>query len=383
MTEALINARIFTGERLLEDHAVLLEAGRIREIPRRDRVNLRHHQSTDIGGGLLLPGFIDLQVNGGGGVLFNEAPSVESIAEIGAAHRRFGTCGFMPTLISDDMPVMAAAIHAVREAMAAGVPGLLGIHLEGPFLNPARRGAHAQEKLRRLDARAVTLLGAGCGGKTMVTLAPELAPEEHIRALVQAGVVVCAGHSDARYDEVQTALQAGLNGFTHLFNAMSPLLSREPGVVGAALSHEDSWCGVIVDSYHVHPATLRVALAAKPRGKIYLVTDAMPPAGGGTSSYRLNGQTVQLEQGRCATPDGTLAGSSLTMADAVRNCVTLLDLDWREAVRMASCYPAQHLGLDQELGFLRPGYRGNLVWMDDNFEVVNTWIDGQAAWRHG
>src|SRR5262249_17685022 len=206
-----------------------------------------------------------------GGVLFNDAPNVDTIRRIGAAHARFGTTGFLPTLISDDSEVMAAAIAAVEQAIADGVPGLLGIHLEGPYLAPERRGVHDSSKFLPPDGGDIDLASSLRAGKTLITLAPERVGDAAIAELARRGVIVAAGHTAADYETTRRALAAGLRGFTHLFNAMTPLGSREPGVVGAALDDATSWCGVIVDGQHLHPAALRIALAAKPQGKIFLV----------------------------------------------------------------------------------------------------------------
>jgi N-acetylglucosamine-6-phosphate deacetylase len=327
--------------------------------------------------GDLLPGFIDLQVNGGGGILFNDHPTVDGIAAIGEAHRRFGTTGFLPTLISDDLDIVERAIRAVDAAMEQGVPGVLGIHVEGPFLSPARKGIHDESKFRTLDDQAVHLLASLRRGRVLVTLAPELAPPGAIRALVDRGVVVAAGHTAATYDELQTAFAEGLSGFTHLFNAMTQLGSREPGVVGAALEHRASWCGLIVDGHHVHPATLRVALAARGAERLILVTDAMPTVGSDQGEFWLAGQRISCDGDRCTSADGTLAGSNLNMAAAVRNAVRLMDVDVATAVRMASEAPASAVRLAAERGSIRVGMRADLVLVDTNDEVTETWISGQ------
>lgn len=376
MIQALLNCTLFTGDHELEHRAVILDGARIRDIVPDNRLPADLNTSIDLEGGRLLPGFIDLQVNGGGGVLFNEQPSINAIRRIGAAHRRYGTTGFLPTLISTGSDTMRLAIDSVREAIAEGVPGVLGVHLEGPILNPLRRGIHTEDALRRVDADFLELVSANCGGRTMLTVAPELVDAHLITRLVDKGIIVCAGHSAASYQEVRHALQAGLSGFTHLFNAMSPLTSREPGVVGAALEDPDSYCGVIVDGHHVHPASLRLALAAKTYGRIYLVTDAMASAGTDASSFTFQGETISVRNGRCSNQDNTLAGSNLDMISAVKNCIRLLGLDWQEAVRMASAYPAAQLGLDGELGYIRPGYRASMVLVDEQFTVRETWIDG-------
>jgi N-acetylglucosamine-6-phosphate deacetylase len=374
---ALAADRVFTGEAMLSEHAVLIEAGRIEAVvPAAAVPPGTARRQLD---GLLAPGFIDAQVNGGGGVLFNEATDEAGIRTIGAAHRRFGTTGFLPTLISDTRAKLQAAIDAVRQARAHGVPGVLGLHAEGPFLAPARRGVHAERMLRQPDSGDLDrLAGADCG-VLLVTVAPERMPEGSIERLVAAGSRVAAGHTAASYAETCRGLGRGISGFTHLFNAMSALTSREPGAVGAALADAGSWCGIILDGHHVHPASLKVALKAKPRGKLFLVTDAMPPVGTDQRSFMLDGEPVRLESGRLVTADGTLAGSALDMASAVRNAVELLQLPLEEALRMASAYPADFLGIAGLRGRLRPGLAADLVLLDDRLRARETWIDGEPA----
>ena len=377
--DVLTNACVLTENGFRESQTVVVRDGLIHAVMDDGDFDRRDVEVRDLDGQKLLPGFIDVQVNGGGGVLFNDAPSVESIRAIGAAHRVFGTTGFLPTLISDDLEVVATAIAATDEAIEAGVPGVLGIHLEGPFLNEKKKGAHDASKFRVLDRDAIELLSSLRNGITMVTLAPETTSPGMIAELVDAGVVVAAGHTNASYDETRAALDAGLIGFTHLFNAMSPLTGRAPGVVGAALDNELSWCGLIVDGHHVHPASLRVALASKPRGRCLLVTDAMPSVGAADKAFQLNGRAISVADGKCVTADGTLAGSDLDMAAAVKNAMRMLHLDTAEAVRMASKYPAEAIGLGAELGQIKAGYRANLVLTDQQMNVIDTWIDGRST----
>jgi N-acetylglucosamine-6-phosphate deacetylase len=372
---ALINARVLTAQGWRDDVAVIVDGPRIHElvVPQQIPANSEVH---DLNGRMLLPGFIDCQVNGGGGVLFNDQPTVEGIRAIGAAHRRFGTTGFLPTLISDSPGKMRAAVAAVDAAVAQGVPGVLGIHLEGPFLSRERRGVHAARFLRAPGAEELRVAASLERGVTLLTLAPECTDPDTIRALAESGVVVAAGHSNADYATVRAALEAGVRGFTHLFNAMSPLASRAPGMVGAALEDSGSWCGVIVDGHHVHPASLRVALQAKPRGKLLLVTDAMPPVGADDPSFILDDETITARDGICQTANGTLAGSALSMIDAVRNAVTMLGLPLEEAVRMASAYPADFLGLGSTHGRIAPGLRADFTVVDADLRVTETWIGG-------
>ncbi len=377
MTTALVNARVLAPEGWRDDVAVIVEGEQIRELAAVSDLpaGARMH---DLSGRMLLPGFIDCQVNGGGGVLFNDQPTVDGIRTIGAAHRRFGTTGFLPTLISDTIEKMRTAIAATELAMAEAVPGVLGIHLEGPFISRERKGVHAEKYLHAPDADELRVAESLQHGKTLLTVAPERMAPNAIRELVAAGVIVAAGHTNADYATVLAALNAGVRGFTHLFNAMSPLTSRAPGVVGAALDDPDSWCGVIVDGHHVDPASLRIALRAKPRGKLFLVTDAMPPVGASNSAYVLNGETITARDGICQTASGTLAGSALNMIDAVRNTVELLGVPLEEAARMASTYPADFLGLEATHGHIEAGFRADFTVVDRDLRVTETWIGGAA-----
>lgn len=377
MKLALVNGRVLTDAGFRDDLAVLVEGGRIAALIGAGEAHSLADMRIDLHGGYLLPGFIDAQVNGGGGVLFNNARDVEALRAIGRAHRRFGTTGFLPTLISDDAEVMRQAIAATRQAIAEQVPGVLGIHLEGPYIAPARKGTHDAAKFRVPDAGEIAMAVSLDNGCTLITLAPERVPADSIRALVAQGAIVAAGHTAGSYEEIRGGLEAGIRGFTHLYNAMSPLQGREPGAVGAALEDRDSWCGLIVDGHHVHPASLRVALAAKPRGKLFLVTDAMPPVGADDPSYVLYGETITARDGVVRNAAGALAGSALDMVTAVRNCVTMLGLPLEEAARMASTYPAQFLRLDDRYGHIAPGYRADLVWLDAELRVAGTWIAGR------
>jgi N-acetylglucosamine-6-phosphate deacetylase len=379
MTVALVNGRVLGDDGILEGRAVLIEGSRILDVVSAEDPRCKRARRHDLGRHLLLPGFLDTQVNGGGGVLFNAEPSVDAIRAIGEAHRRFGTTGFLPTLISDDLDVVARALDAVRAAMDAAVPGVLGIHIEGPYLNVARKGVHSSEKLRGLDESAIGLLTSLRGGKTLVTLAPEMTTPGIISKLAAAGVVVSAGHTNATYAEIRAALKHGLTGFTHLFNAMSQLTGRAPGVVGAALEDPDSWCGIIVDGHHVDPTVLRIALRCKRRDRFMLVTDAMPGVGVPEKSFSLQGRTISIANGVLVDEEGTLAGTHIDMASTVRNAVELLGLELPEAARMASRNPAEFLGLGGELGRIAPGYRASLVLVDEATEVRETWIDGVSS----
>ncbi|MBH0239471.1 N-acetylglucosamine-6-phosphate deacetylase [Methylobrevis albus] len=380
--DALVGARIFDGDTIRDRSAVLIDGGRIAAIVPADAVP-DDARRTDLGGGWLAPGFVDAQVNGGGGVLFNDDPSPEGIAAIAAAHRRFGTTALLPTLITDGPAVMAAAIAAVA---VGSVPGVIGLHLEGPHLAPARKGAHLAELMRPLGDDDVEALIAAQArvGLLMLTLAPEQAPPALIRRLADAGIVVSLGHSDASYDDAVAAFAAGARCATHLFNAMSPLGHRAPGLVGAALDAGDVWCGVIADGHHVHPASLAVAIRGKRGpGRCFLVTDAMSTVGADGDSFVLNGRTARREDGRLVLGDGTLAGADLDMASAVRFCTERLGVDVEEVLRMASRYPAEALGIGDRFGRIAAGRAADLVHLDDGLHVQATWIggvrDGEAA----
>jgi N-acetylglucosamine-6-phosphate deacetylase len=377
MVQALINGRVLLPDGFATDRAVLVEGARIAAVVRADDARCRDAARVDLGGQQLLPGFVDTQVNGGGGVLFNDEPTLAGINEIGRAHRRFGTTGFLPTLISDDLSVVARAISAVEAAIAAGVPGVLGIHIEGPFLSEARKGVHDASLFRELDQDIVRLLTSLRGGTTLITLAPEVTTPQLLGRLAAAGAILSAGHTDATYAEIAIARRHGLRGYTHLFNAMSQLTGREPGVVGAALDDPDSWCGMIVDGRHVDPVVLRIALRAKRRDRFILVTDAMPCVGTTQTSFLLQGRTITVHDGYCVDDQGTLAGTALDMARAVRNAIAMLDLSPIEAIRMASEYPADFLRLGAEIGRIAPGCRADFVVADHELNVLETWIGGK------
>jgi N-acetylglucosamine-6-phosphate deacetylase len=376
MATALVNARLVMPDEVVDDRCLVIDAGRIVAICEEAPESAEH---IDLGGQLLLPGFIDVQVNGGGGRLFNDDPSVETIQVMAAAHRRFGTTGFLPTLISDDFSVVERAIAAVDEAIDRHVPAVLGVHIEGPFLSSTRRGIHLASMLQQFDDRFLEALCSARNGRTLLTVAPECIEPGQIARLVQAGVIVSAGHSDAKYETVRAAIDAGMTGFTHLFNAMSQLTNRAPGMVGAALEDPSTYAGIIIDGHHLHPATFRVGLNAKGVDRLLLVTDAMPTVGAATDEFMLQGRTIRLEDDRLVSEDGVLAGSTLTMAAALANAVDQGKLALPEAVRMATSTPARFLSLADETGALRTGMRADLVAMRDDFTVTRTWIGGEPS----
>lgn len=377
MTLALVNARVLVDDGFRDDLAVLVDGDRISAVVAADDVRATTALRRDLQGCYLLPGFIDCQVNGGGDVLFNDEPTVDAIRRIGAAHRRYGTTGFLPTLISDSRETMTAAIAATDAAIAQGVPGVLGLHLEGPYLAPQRKGAHDAMHFRQPEADDIALVASLERGVTLLTLAPEQVSDAALHDLVRRGVIVAAGHTAATYDQLMHAFALGVRGVTHLFNAMTPLTGREPGAVGAALDHRESWCGLINDGHHVHAASLRTAIRAKPRGRMFLVTDAMPPVGGERDEFLLAGQRVLVRDGLCVNEQGALAGSALDMLTAVRNTVEHLGLPLAEAARMASTYPAEFLGLGERYGRIAAGYAADFVALDEQWRVHETWVAGR------
>lgn len=379
MKKALVNGRVFDGKKLHDGMTVLLNDDRITGLVPELDIPDSIETTWDLNGNILAPGLIDIQVNGGGGVMFNDAPSVETIRRMGVAHRRFGTTGFLPTLISTDFETMKCAIEAVGQAIFEGVPGVLGIHLEGPFLNADKCGIHHVDRFRKLDEAAFEMLTSMKDGCTLVTVAPEKTDAEMISRLTDQGVLVFGGHSAATYEQAQDALQAGMRGFTHLFNAMSPLETRAPGMVGAALHDEKSWVGIIADGHHVHPAAFAVAVAAKQNGRALLVTDAMASVGSERRSFSFDGDEITAIDGCCRTASGQLAGSDLDMISAVRNAARFANINPSEALRMASEYPAHALSLGNELGQIRPGYKASFIEVDENLNLYRSWIDGEVS----
>lgn len=385
MTRCLYTgARLFTGERFLDGHALLVDRDRIAALVPVGAGPADAEPRRLPGDALLVPGFIDVQVNGAGGVLFNDSPTAETALAIAAAVRRTGTTGVLPTLLTDERGKMQRACEGAVQAMARPGSGVLGLHLEGPFISRDRPGVHAPEWIRPPDPADIDFLvavaeGRMGDGRLMVTIAPEVVDDRTIAQLASAGAIVAAGHTAATVERTREALAAGVRGFTHLFNAMPPLVNRQPGPVLAALADPSSWCGVIADGVHVHPALLALLVRAKPPGKVLLVTDAMPPAGTSATSFQLYGRTILRREGRLTTEDGTLAGADVDMPTAVRNCVRLLGLSLEEALRMASLYPARYLGLDR-LGRLAPGYRADLTLLGPDLDVLATWVGGREEW---
>jgi N-acetylglucosamine-6-phosphate deacetylase len=373
--KVLYGARLFDGERLHDDCALVVEGDSIQDLTRyEDRP--RGGEQVDLGGGVLSPGFIDWQINGGGGVLFNAEPTVEGIAAIATAHRHAGVTSFLPTVVTDAPRVLIEALAAAREARTH-VSGALGIHVEGPFIDLKRKGVHPPEFIRPMVEKDADALIAARAGVMVVTLAPVSVPLERIARLAAAGILVSLGHSDASAEEAQAVFDAGARAATHLYNAMSQLSSRAPGVVGAALSDSRIVCGLIADGEHAHALAYRAALAAKGARGVALVSDAMPPAAGGPDVFELQGRRMTRVGNRLVAEDGTLAGAAITMRDAVDYLVHVLNTPLADALTMATLTPARLLRVDDQIGRLKPGYRADLVHLTDDLKVAGVWTGGR------
>lgn len=373
---AFHNGQLALDDQLFAGQTLLISGGKIEAIGP-DLAIPPGYERYDLKGDVLAPGFFDIQVNGGGGALFNDAPTAETIATIAKAHVKFGTTSLLPTLISDDLDKVAQAIAAVDAAIEAGVPGILGIHLEGPFLNASRKGVHDASKFKVLDQDAIELMTSLKRGKTLITLAPETAPQGAIAELVRRGAVVFAGHTEASYQQILAAEAEGLRGFTHIFNAMSQLSSRAPGVVGAALSSATSFSGLIADGVHVHPANM--ALVARLLGpkRTILVSDAMPTLGSDQDWFELKGEKIIARGLTCYTPDGVLAGSNLSVLDAIGVMMREAGSGLAEVLQMASHAPALAIGLQDRLGRLTVGAQADFVQVDGEAKLVAVWQNGR------
>ncbi|CAN7570818.1 N-acetylglucosamine-6-phosphate deacetylase [Neorhizobium sp. LjRoot104] len=376
--KAIVGARIFDGSLWHEDTALIFAGGKIEAIHSTAELP-ENIERIDAGGGLIVPGFIDLQVNGGGGVLLNEEPTVAGLRQICAAHAKFGTTALLPTLITDTYEITSRTVEAGRQAKAEGVPGFLGLHLEGPHLSVARKGAHDPKLIRPMEEKDIELM-LSCQGQfdaMMITIAPENVTTEQAARLAEAGFMVSLGHTDTTYETAKAYAEAGVRTVTHLFNAMSPLGHRQPGVVGAALDIGSLHAGIIADGIHVHPAAMGVALRAKNGpGRIFIVTDAMSTIGTDMKSFTLNGREILRQDGRLTLADGTLAGADIDMISSVRFAHEVLGLPVEEALRMASTYPAEAAWLADRKGALKPGFDADFVILTNELGMKSTWIGG-------
>ncbi|MCH9692761.1 MAG: N-acetylglucosamine-6-phosphate deacetylase [Gammaproteobacteria bacterium] len=373
MVQILLAEQCFDGTQIHRNLAVTCDGGRIVSVE--NATKIKNPDCVQKFTGLLAPGLIDVQVNGGGGVLFNNTPTVSTLKQMGAAHARFGTTGFVPTLITDRLEVMQRAADAVSVALRSKVPGVLGIHFEGPHLNTAKKGTHEARLIRSLTNAELMLYARKDLGTKVITLAPETVSPQAIQQLVSLGVKVCLGHSNANGATVSAAIAAGATGFTHLYNTMSPLQSREPGMVGMALISDSAWCGLIADGHHVNSEVMELAIRAKPQGKLMLVTDAMALVGSEDTQFPLFERTVSLHGDRLTSSTGELAGSQLNMMAAVHNIHQWCGLEIIEALRMGGLYPAQFLGSSG--GRIVAGAPADFILLNNALQLKKTWIAGQ------
>lgn len=372
--------RIFDGNRFAEKAALLVEGNKITGIVKQDAIPSRYAQRPD-NAAMIVPGFVDLQVNGGGGALLNETPTQEGIATICQAHARFGTTALMTTLITDGPDIRDRALEAGKQATQAKIAGFLGLHLEGPHLSVPRKGVHVADFIRPMDEQDLSVLLAAQGtfGKSMITIAPENVTIDQVAALVEAGWHVSLGHTDCDAETAFAYFEAGASMATHLFNAMSQMRNREPGLVGAVLTTDKAYCGMIADGYHIANANMRVALHAKKGpGRIFFVTDAMSPTGTDATEFILGGRQTFRRAGRLALADGTLAGADIDMISMVRKAIKTLPLSLEEALKMASRYPCEAIGAESK-GWLKPGFDADFLLLDETLSLQSTWIGGACA----
>jgi len=365
--------RLFDGDRIITSVRFDVENSKITQL----MADQKCEHADVILDGLVVPGFVDLQVNGGGDVLFNSTPTVDGLKTIMAAHARFGTTAMMPTVITDTVDVMRSAADAVAKALSEQVPGIIGIHFEGPHLAIAKKGAHSGQCIREISDAEWQVLMRQDIGHIIVTMAPETVAEADIKRMCDMGIHVCIGHTNASYKQTQQAVNAGADGFTHLFNAMSALTSREPGVVGCALVNDHTSCGIIADGHHVDFVSLKIAQKAKPKGRVFLVTDAMPPVGTQSTTFNFFDRQVTLNNGKLTSTTGELAGSVLDMATAVRNMHQHINVSLEESLNMASLYPSTYLGVQAKHGQLRVGARADMLVLNESLVVEQTWIAGK------
>lgn len=378
---ALSGAAIFDGRSWHQDRVILIAEGVVSALLPPEDVPAGTDW-IDLDGGLLVPGFVDLQVNGGGGVLFNDDRSVIGLTRLCAAHFPFGTTALLPTLVTDTPEATRQALDAGIEAGRNRVPGFIGLHMEGPHLSVARKGAHNPDFIRPMDEADLTGLVAAKGelATLLVTVGVESVTPDQIARLAREGIIVSLGHTDTGIEGARAAFDAGARMVTHLFNAMSQLGNREPGLVGAALDRPEIWAGLIADGIHVHPAAMAAALRAKAGpGRIFLVTDAMSLTGTDRTSFSLNGREIIRAEGALRLADGTLAGADLTMIEAVRFMRHTIGVELDEALRMAALYPAMAIGRHDRLGHLCAGATASMVHLSDSLDVEGVWVAGSRV----
>jgi N-acetylglucosamine-6-phosphate deacetylase len=375
MKQALIGAQLFSGKEFFDNRALLIDGENIIDVINEHDIP-NNFEIQKLNGGILSPGFIDLQVNGGGGKLFNNSPDKESLNAIIEAHQHFGTTSIMPTVISDSLNVLKRCATTISEEIESN-KSLLGVHIEGPFFNVKYRGVHQKQYINTINSDYLNLFESLQDFPVMLTLAPECISTKQLKHLKSLGFKILAGHTDASYDQLEEAIKYGLDGFTHLFNAMGQISAREPGVVGSALTFDNTTASIIVDLHHVHPSLIQMVYKQKPQGKLFFVSDSMATIHHGEPSFELYDEVVSESNGRIINSEGKLAGSSITQIDAIKNAYQSCNIPLNEALAMASRYPAEYLGVANYLGSLESGYRADLTHFSLDFQVQNVWVAGK------
>ena len=375
MKQAITGSKLFNGIDFIEHKALLIEDQHIAGIVNKDAIPT-DFQVQKLDGGILSPGFIDLQVNGGGGKLFNNSPDKESLNTIISAHQYFGTTSIMPTVISDSLNILQKCTDTISNEIDNN-HSLLGIHIEGPFFNVKYRGVHQKQYINTINASYLNLFETLDKFPVMLTLAPECISIKQLKHLKSLGFKILAGHTDANYDQLEEAVKYGLDGFTHLFNAMGQISAREPGVVGSAFDFDETSASIIVDLHHVHPSLINLSFKQKPKGKLFFVSDSMATINHGEPSFELYDEVVSESNGRIINSEGKLAGSSITQIDAIKNAYQKCSIPLESAISMATLYPAEYLGVSDYIGQLKKGYRADLAHFDSNFHVQNVWLAGK------
>ena len=375
MKQAITGSKLFNGIDFIEHKALLIDDQHIAGIVNEDAIPT-DYQVQKLEGGILSPGFIDLQVNGGGGKLFNNSPDKESLNTIISAHQYFGTTSIMPTVISDSLNILQKCTDTISNEIDNN-HSLLGIHIEGPFFNVKYRGVHQKQYINTINASYLNLFETLDKFPVMLTLAPECISIKQLKHLKSLGFKILAGHTDANYDQLEEAVKYGLDGFTHLFNAMGQISAREPGVVGSAFDFDETSASIIVDLHHVHPSLINLSFKQKPKGKLFFVSDSMATINHGEPSFELYDEVVSESNGRIINSEGKLAGSSITQIDAIKNAYQKCSIPLESAISMATLYPAEYLGVSDYIGQLKKGYRADLAHFDSNFHVQNVWLAGK------
>ena len=375
MKQALIGAQLFSGKEFFDNRALLIDGENIIDVINEHDIP-NNFEIQKLNGGILSPGFIDLQVNGGGGKLFNNSPDKQSLNTIIEAHQHFGTTSIMPTVISDSLNVLKRCTTTISEVIENN-KSLLGVHIEGPFFNVKYRGVHQKQYINTINSDYLNLFESLKDFPVMLTLAPECISTKQLKHLKSLGFKILAGHTDASYDQLEEAIKYGLDGFTHLFNAMGQISAREPGVVGSALTFDNAAASIIVDLHHVHPSLIQMAYKQKPQGKLFFVSDSMATIHHGEPSFELYDEVVSESNGRIINSEGKLAGSSITQIDAIKNAYQSCNIPLNDAIAMVTRYPAEYLGVANYLGSLKSGYRADLTHFDLDFQVHNVWVAGK------